>query len=298
MVPVTPKWTDPDAPWWAKMRRAQVHIDRVREELDGMTRNPPWSVEPEPGRRANETAYRLRVVSSVPVDLVTVVGDAVHNMRSALDTIAYALACDHLGRALTEDEESATQFPICKDAGFSTFFARNRRAQLYGPRQQLALRCVQPFALTEEAAKLGVVSATTPEDDRDSDTIYRLHQVSNIDKHRRLPLLAWFPGIVYWAGNEGQSYKWEPVAREFRDGTVLGYLSDPTGDAPPAVQVFAAMKLALMDDLVRDWDVAECLTAWHRGLTQWTLPRLFIVASGNAPPMMITHKEVASDSEH
>jgi hypothetical protein len=292
MAPVADKWTDQDAPWWAKMRRAGVHIDRVREELDTMARNPPWSVEPEPGRRVNETAYRLRVTSSAPVDLITVVGDAVHNMRSALDTIAYALAVDHLGQALTDAQERVTQFPICQDAAkFEAFFTERGRAQLYGPQQQLALRCVQPFALTEEAARHGVIRTSTPEEDRDSDAIYRLHQISNIDKHRRLPLLAWFPDIVYWAGSEGQSYRWQPVAREFRDGTVLGYLSDPTGEAPPATTVFTEMKLALADDLVRSWDVGECLTAWHRGLTQWTLPRIFIVASGNTPPIMITHGE-------
>jgi hypothetical protein len=194
----------------------------------------------------------------VPVDLVTVVGDAVHNMRSALDTIAYALACDHLGQPLTGDQEQATQFPICEDAAkFEAFFRKKGRALLYGQQQCLALRCVQPFAFTEEAATHGVTGGSTPAEDRDSDAIYRLHQVSNIDKHRRLPLLSWFPGMVYWPTDEGQSYRWEPVASEFRDGTILGYLSNPAHDAPPASRVFAEMKLTLMDDLVRSWDVAE-----------------------------------------
>lgn len=292
MPPINPVWQDADAPWWAKMRRAEAHIRSLRERLEDINADPPWSVKPEPGRQANETAFRLHVRSSIPVDLVTVVGDAVHNMRSALDTIAFALAREYVGSPLSESQEQATKFPICKDPqSFEDFVKQRNRRALYGPQERLALRCVQPFAFAEEARELGVDPRTTPEEDRDSDAIYRLHQVSNIDKHRRLPLLSWFPGTVYWtAPSDGQSYRWHPVATEFLDGTLLGYFSDPDGEAPPASKVFYEMRLALMDDLVRDWDVARCLTAWHRGLTNWTFPRIFIVASGNRPPVMITHQ--------
>lgn len=259
-----------------------------------MKADPPWSVEVGPGRQANESSYVLRVRSSVPVDLITIVGDAVHNMRSALDTIAYTLAQDYVRRPLTESEEQATQFPICKDGTiFDAFFQKKGRQQLYGAQELLALRCVQPFSFAEEAVALGVDPMTTPEDDRDSDAIYRLHQLSIIDKHRRLPLLSWFPGIVYWStpAGQGQSYRWQPVATEFKDGTVLGYFSDPDGQAPPAATVFHDMQLALMDDLVRDWDVAKCLSAWHDGLARWSFPRIFIVASGNPVPMMISYRK-------
>lgn len=40
----------------------------------------------------------------------------VHNLRSALDCVAYALAQRHVGVVLTDKQEEATQFPICKDA--------------------------------------------------------------------------------------------------------------------------------------------------------------------------------------
>jgi hypothetical protein len=68
---------------------------------------------------------------------------------------------------LTEDQQRAAQFPICIDrASFDEFFDKHRlRRGLFGPRERDALRCVQPFAIREEAAALGVDWITSPQDE-------------------------------------------------------------------------------------------------------------------------------------
>ena len=80
----------------------------------------------------------------------------------------------------------------------------------------------------------------------------RLHTLSNIDKHRRLPLLAWFPDLVYWFSDEEEDgYQWRPQKMspvKFVDGTLLGYLSNRSGSKLPRADLRHEMNLVIDDD--------------------------------------------------
>jgi hypothetical protein len=152
--------TDPEVPWWVKLRRARLHIDEVRQRLTVLDGSKPWSLERETTEDPDSCGYRFRIHRRVPADLCAAVGDAVANMRSALDYAAYKLAVRHSG-ALTPRQEKATAFPICKDEKtFDRFFTAGQsgpvRAEIYGQAERSALRCVQPFTLGEEAQGLGI----------------------------------------------------------------------------------------------------------------------------------------------
>lgn len=254
----------------------------------------PWSVESEPGPNPNQTAFRLRVWRPVPVDLITVVGDAVHNMRSSLDAVAYELARRHVGGPLSDRQEQATQFPITKNLGaFRHFFQQSQRRHLYGTKEINALKCVQPFALDDEARERGIDVGRSDDLSYRTDELYRLHRVSLVDKHRRLPLVAWFPRLVYWSSptNRGQRFNWSPhtvPTMTFEDGTLLGYLTDSDGTAAPTAEVFHDMCLTLIDDPAFRRDLVEVLDNWHGHLHRWVLPRIFNVAEGNPPPLGFT----------
>jgi hypothetical protein len=100
--------------------------------------------------------YRVQLSRPIPADLAVLVADAIHNMRSALDQVAYHLADRHVG-GLTADQERTTEFPIKTTAqDFDGWMRERRRGDLYGPNESRALRCVQPFALQEEAAGYGL----------------------------------------------------------------------------------------------------------------------------------------------
>jgi hypothetical protein len=157
-----PRWRDPEAPWWAKLRRAQARISEVQQRVSALQGTQPWSILREP-TGLDGWAYRFKIHRPIPADLSAAVGDAVANMRAALDYIAYELARHHVG-AMSDTEEAATEFPIRKDkAAFDQFFTAGRkgplRARLYGDAERRALRCVQPFALTDEARAVGVEPA-------------------------------------------------------------------------------------------------------------------------------------------
>jgi hypothetical protein len=44
----------------------------------------------------------VHVRHQVPVESSTIVGDIVHNLRSALDSLAYEMAVPHVGRPLKD----------------------------------------------------------------------------------------------------------------------------------------------------------------------------------------------------
>jgi hypothetical protein len=101
----------------------------------------PYEIVAEPTGIANETAYRFRIRKPVPVELQTTAGDAFHNMRSCLDSVAYELAVRHVGN-LTEKQQLAAEFPIrATRSEFDDFFRERKvRQDMYGPRERDAMR--------------------------------------------------------------------------------------------------------------------------------------------------------------
>jgi hypothetical protein len=300
------RWGDPEAPWWAKIRRARVHINEVRQRVDALQRAETWSIQREP-TGADGWAYRFTLHRDIPSDLAAAVGDAVANMRSALDYVAFELARHHaseMGNEMGDEEEAATAFPICKDeAAFEQFFVRGKqfvvdgkkvsiRSRLYGDVERKALRCVQPFALTAEARAVGVERSTDPQEDLLTDHAYALNALWNIDKHRRLPGLAWTLGGPVWWSGDGTAYQWAGHVEELaplQDGTVLGELHGVPGSGRPQVDLCHDIDLVLSDDpSPYGSPLVPRLERLHQSLAGWVIPRIFIVADGNPPPIMIS----------
>ena len=256
---------------------------------------------------ADGWAYRFRIHRAVPADLLAVVGDAIGNMRSALDYVAYELARHHVveaGNEMGDKEEAATAFPICVDEEtFKQFFMQGKklvvegekvsiRSGLYGDAERKALRCVQPFALADEARAVGVEPSTDPKHDLLTDHAYNLNAMWNIDKHRRLPQVAWTLDSLVWWSKDGAEYQWIGHVEEFaplEDGTVLGELHDRSGSGRPEVDPHLDIEIVLADDpSPYKAPLVARLESFHRSLASWVIPRVFIVAEGNPPPMMIS----------
>src|SRR5260370_26389402 len=92
----------------------------------------------------------------VAIHFSTTLGDALHDLRSALDCAAAELARRYVKRDLDEDEERACEFPIySKPSELRKFFKREPRPSLFGLPQQQAIRDVQPAALHDDLAAQG-----------------------------------------------------------------------------------------------------------------------------------------------
>jgi hypothetical protein len=282
-------WLDPGSPWWVKVRRADQHIIEATRGLDAFAREQPWTVEAEPGPDPRDQSYRFRVHKPVPVDLLAVLGDAVHNLRSALDAMAYALAEQHCG-TLSPEQERVTRLPICSDeATFNRFLDQQyngvRPRDLYGDVQIKALRSVQPFAFATEAAAHGVGRTSDAKDDMAADPAYRLDVLWNVDKHRRLARLDWFLELIWWGGIGVGPRFHLPEGAPLSDGTVLAtFPQPPLGPKPGDL----SWDIGFADDPFPD-DVTGLLRSWYRSVSGWIIPRAFsTVDRGGDPPLIIS----------
>ena len=101
-------WLDRNAAWWAKLDRAEVHLRSRRDQVEQYKAANPYEVAPEPTDTPDRVAYRVHVRHQVPVAISTIVGDIVHNLRPALDSLAYEMAVRHVGRPLKDAEPKAS----------------------------------------------------------------------------------------------------------------------------------------------------------------------------------------------
>ena len=84
--------------------------------------------------------YRIRFIEPISADFAVLVGDAIRNLRSSLNQVAYQLAVQHSG-ALTEDAERMTELPIrISGAQFDDWATsinkqtKLRRSEIFGKR--------------------------------------------------------------------------------------------------------------------------------------------------------------------
>ncbi len=94
---------------WAKLKQADSHIIQLEHEVVGYLQRNPYGVaiedRPEMGKRV---AVVLEITEPIPAVIPLVLGDAVHNLRSALDHLAY--------QAVPESSRENAAFPIPKAA--------------------------------------------------------------------------------------------------------------------------------------------------------------------------------------
>jgi hypothetical protein len=262
-----------------KLDRAGEHAAALVAETKAYFQGGSFRVEPEPGERPHETVYRIRLSEPIPVRVSAIIGDALHNLRSALDCVAFEMARQHIGRDLTEREEKATAFPILgTPEGFAEFFKRDpERATLYGPREQDAMRIVQPGANYDQAAQYGVQLFETRQEAVEWDNLWLLNRLSTIDRHRRMHLAVAFPELVHWGSDEPSHLGWRWGTQPFDDGAVLGHLiGDPDHPEPP-VELEYDMDVRIPDRIAGTANVTDVLRTLHqevhfcvaRVFTQW-----------------------------
>jgi hypothetical protein len=142
----------------------------------------------------------------VPVGIGLIVGDALHNLRSTLDHLAWQLVLE-AGSAPT----SSTSFPIFDDAAK---YGRGALSKLAGMRQSAidAIAAIKPY-------KGG------------NDTLWRLHRLNNVDKHR----------LVISVGFTNTAHSITPSLRErLRRGFAGSYGPDVPFPYPKGVDLLIA----------------------------------------------------------
>jgi hypothetical protein len=148
-----------------KVERAKKHIRDLEVETRDFLDSYPYevSIKPDP-QVAEAIKYHIVSVRETPNPILAIVGDTLFNLRAALDHLAYQLALVNG----TRDRKilKATSFPIFDDA---TIYKTNVHRKVQGMSQ----------------AAIDVIDATKPYKGG-NDTLWRLHSLNNLDKHRFL----------------------------------------------------------------------------------------------------------------
>jgi hypothetical protein len=243
-------WDEPETAWWAKHRHAQDHAARLRDVCAEYQATKPLEVRPESTDVPGQTAYRFHQSAPIPVAISLIVGDLVHCLRSALDSLVFGIVSDSLGREMTEDEERACQFPICSSPDTFEAFFTGSRAKIMDDRVRFALNVVQPFYWLQNMKLLSVegANALSYVDYSRSHPLTSVARLSNIDKHRRLTVAAWKPSLIYWPTRDEDDrgeHHWRSVGSPpWDDGEIIGYMTS-TGQG--SVQVVHEFNLVITD---------------------------------------------------
>jgi hypothetical protein len=175
-----------------KIQRAKKHLRDLAADLLAARNVRTTVVGTKVDAHTGRTSQGFVTLPRLPIDAVATAGDIVHNLRSALDHLAYQMVIVGSG----SEPSRRVEFPIAKDS--ATYEAEKAR-KVKGMRQ-LAIQAidnVKPY-------KGG------------NDALWKIHELDNIDKHRTLFSVAhdylffgdWFDGdyAPRWRSSRTASY--------------------------------------------------------------------------------------------
>lgn len=157
-----------------RVLRAREHLQELDKHIQDYLVSKPYRLTVQPD--AALSVYRITVHHTPPpLELAAIVGDVLHNLRSALDHLARQLVLAHGGVPVDGGGGGTTTFPITSPE----FDPARRRGpvKVAGGIAPAALQLLESLQADQQAAP-------------DQDPLWLLHHLNNIDKHRTLHLTA------------------------------------------------------------------------------------------------------------
>jgi hypothetical protein len=159
---------------WAKWQRAVEQMETLDKEVAAFCEDPnPYgmlaTVDREQGRYRFE--IRPRWQAGIPLRWGAIIGEIVHDFRSALDQLVWQLVLLN-----GQQPDKRHYFPILKEEPEDGFVTAMRRT---GGGRRGALR-----GTSDEA--IAVIEAAQPYNRADGVLLLRLHRFWNLDKHQLL----------------------------------------------------------------------------------------------------------------
>lgn len=172
---------------WRKFHRAWEIFRELEEEVTGFLAKEPVSiniVERSPG----EVTVKLVKHLDVPEHFPLVIGELIHNARSALDAATFEVVQRRINREIPFNELTKIQFQI--ETSWERFSRKvDWHANYLSHVELIALSIQQPF----EYAKW--IDEELKSDAMKRAPLWRLKEISNLDKHRNIKLLNLEPSM-------------------------------------------------------------------------------------------------------
>lgn len=94
--------------FFLKLARAEHHIDTLHDAIDSFLKKESYSVVRHANLDRMEYVWIAKASAPLPDDWSIIIGDAIHNLRSCLDHLAFAIARSRMRRK----DRTNVQFPI------------------------------------------------------------------------------------------------------------------------------------------------------------------------------------------
>ncbi|MGA2980640.1 MAG: hypothetical protein ABSD76_13705 [Terriglobales bacterium] len=149
----------------SKIKWANKHINDFMAAAVEFAKTDPYGTTVKTDPQSQQRIYTITKITPIPAHLRLIAGDAIQNMRSALDYLACGLV-----RVATKAEPSKyVGFPISDSEPLTKEEKAAFARQVKGMRQGTidAIKAIKPYQ-------------------RGNDTLWRLHRLNRIDKHRLL----------------------------------------------------------------------------------------------------------------
>jgi hypothetical protein len=99
---------------WAKIKRAKKHIADLDTVIKSFDNSKPHRIDTKDDPQTGQKVFYLAETAEIPIDVALIAGDALHNMRSALDHLTMQL---HLaGKFRPTIDVDKIEFPFWKDS--------------------------------------------------------------------------------------------------------------------------------------------------------------------------------------
>jgi hypothetical protein len=149
-----------------KIDRANKHIADLDIARKAFLETKPYAVSTKRDPQTRRLIYYVTKVDQTPIALASAAGDILHNLRSALDHLAYQLFLVGPGGA-GGGKGNRVYFPIARDAAE---YKRDSRQKMKGLHQHA----------------IDAINAIEPYGGGTGNDLWTLHALNNVDKHRLL----------------------------------------------------------------------------------------------------------------
>ncbi len=176
-----------------KIARANKHIGDLEAGIKSFNKTNPCGVDSDDDPNTGDRVFTFRSTSKIPDDFSLIAGDAIHNLRSVLDHLAWQLVL-----ANQNAPTSITCYPIAETV---QKYTSGRTAKTKG--------------MNDSAKKL--IDATNPYAGG-TDALWTLHKLDIFDKHCLMVVC----GTAHWHTNRGGGSSIYPANRiPAGDGTEI-----------------------------------------------------------------------------
>ncbi|MCH7620453.1 MAG: hypothetical protein IH870_00985, partial [Chloroflexi bacterium] len=172
-----------------RLKRADHHLKELDRKIGDFIDRKPYRMTRQINPQQTHYIYRTQLHRQPPATWSVIVGDIIHNLRSALDNMVYSL-CTRPSRD--------TAFPLFANANVGTF----NRMTAHVPENAITdIKALQPYNYGEELAARHPLTA--------------LRVLSNADKHKTIHLSYISPQFPLIGTNGQVAY-----VRTLQDGSV------------------------------------------------------------------------------